>query len=463
MKKILSSLITISLFFLIIEISQTGCANIIPPGGGPRDSLPPVLVNANPKDSSLNTAPTKITLSFNEYIELKDVTQNLIVSPLPKNSPIIEHKLKTITIKLKDSLEANTTYSLNFGNSIVDINENNPLRNFTYIFSTGNKIDNNSLSGKIMVAETGLTDSTLIAVLYKNLNDTAVIKERPRYMAKLNGNGIFSFNNLPAGNYNLFAMTNSYTKKYDDSTQLFGFLDSVIEVGKSTTASTIFTFQEAKKIAPTPPSTVKPDTDKNLKYTTSLENGRQDILDSALSFTFSRKIKSIDTNKIFLYDTNYKKLSNYKIVQDSNKLIMRLIADWKPQTPYYLILQRDAVLDTINAKIAKSDTLKFTTKSEKDYGTVKIRFNKIDTNAHKVLLIYKESKLYESIKITQREIVKKLYQPGEYELKILIDKNNNGIWDTGNYKQKRQPEIIQLVDKKLSVRANWDNETDIVL
>lgn len=462
MNKLVKFFIYIS-FITILYCSQIGCANIIPPGGGPRDTLPPVLVNATPKDSSLNSTATKITLSFNEYIELKDITQNLIVSPLPKNSPIVEHKLKTITIKLKDSLEANTTYSLNFGNSIVDINENNPFKNFTYVFSTGKNIDSNSLSGKVMVAETGLIDSTLIAVLYRNLNDTAVVKERPRYIAKLKGDGTFIFNNLPAGNYNLFAMNNSYTKKYDDSTQLFGFLDSAIEVGKTLTASTIYTFQEAKKIVPTPPSTVKPDTDKNLKYTTSLESGRQDILDSSLTFNFSRKIKSIDTSKIGLYDTNYKKLNSYKIVKDSNQQIMHFITAWKPKTTYYLILQRDAVLDTINAKIAKTDTLKFITKSEADYGSVKIRFNKIDSNEHKVLLIYKESKLYESIKITQKEIVKKLYQPGEYELKILIDKNKNGIWDTGNYKQKKQPEIIQLVDKKLSVRPNWDNETDIIL
>lgn len=462
MNKIAKFLIYLS-FTLVLYCSQIGCANIIPPGGGPRDTLPPILVNATPRDSSLNSNATKITLTFNEYIELKDVTQNLIVSPLPKNSPNVEHKLKTITIKLKDSLEANTTYSLNFGNSIVDINENNPFKNFTYVFSTGKNIDSNSLRGKVMVAETGLTDSTLIAVLYRNLNDTAVLKERPRYMAKVTGDGSFMFNNLPIGKYNLFAMNNSYTKKYDDSTQLFGFLDSIIEVGKTLTASTIYAFQEARKIVPTPPSTVKADTDKNLKYSTSLENSRQDILDSALTFNFSRNIKSIDTSKIILYDTNYKKLDNYKIIQDSNKQIMRLVAAWKPKTPYYLILQRDAVLDTINAKIAKTDTLKFITKSETDYGTVKIRFNKIDSNEHKVLLIYKESKLYESIKISQKEIVKKLYQPGEYELKILIDKNNNGIWDTGNYKQKKQPEIIQSVDKKLSVRANWDNETDIVL
>jgi hypothetical protein len=130
---------------------------------------------------------------------------------------------------------------------------------------------------------------------------------------------------------------------------------------------------------------------------------------------------------------------------------------------FNLIIQKDALIDTTNATLAKSDTLKFKTKNEVDYGSVKIRFNNLDTTKHPVLLIFKEGKLFESIKITQRDIVKKLYYTGEYELKILIDKNNNGIWDTGNYKQKKQPEVIRQLDRKLSVRANWDNETDIIL
>ncbi|MCU0320767.1 MAG: Ig-like domain-containing protein [Chitinophagaceae bacterium] len=464
MKKTVTTIITFCLFILIY-IGQTGCANIIPPGGGPRDSLPPVLVNAIPNDSSLNVQSKKIVLTFNEYIEVKDVTQNLIVSPLPKNTPLVEHKLKTITIKLRDSLEPNTTYTLDFGNSIQDINEGNPARNFTYVFSTGKSIDSNSLKGKVILAETGLIDTTLIAVLYKNLADTAVIKERPKFIAKIKGDGSFSFVNLPTDNFNLFVMDNNYSKKYDDSTQLFAFYDSVITIGSITNAPTLFAFQEAKKITTTPSTAKAPSTEKEkqLKYTSSLENGRQDILDTTLTLTFNRKIKSFDASKIKLLDTNYKPVKDYRIDIDSSKQSLFIYKKWKEKSVFNLIIQKDALIDTTNATLAKSDTLKFKTKNEVDYGSVKIRFNNLDTTKHPVLLIFKEGKLFESIKITQRDIIKKLYYTGEYDLKILMDKNNNGIWDTGNYKQKKQPEVVRQLDRKLSIRANWDNETDIIL
>ncbi len=106
------------LFFIsITELFFSGCANIIPPGGGPRDTIPPIVINSTPNNFTKHFNSYKISIAFNEFIEVKDVAKNLIVSPLPINQPIVDFKLKTITIKLKDSLEANTTYSLNFGNN----------------------------------------------------------------------------------------------------------------------------------------------------------------------------------------------------------------------------------------------------------------------------------------------------------------------------------------------------------
>ena len=94
-----------------------GCANIIPPDGGFKDSIPPLLLKASPPDSSSNFSEKKITLTFDEYIQLQNPNQELIMSPVPKEEPAIESKLRTLTIRLKDSLQANTTYTLNFGNA----------------------------------------------------------------------------------------------------------------------------------------------------------------------------------------------------------------------------------------------------------------------------------------------------------------------------------------------------------
>lgn len=457
-------------FFFLITIFQlqfTGCANIIPPTGGLKDTLPPTIVHALPTDSAINISPKKIVLTFNEYIEVKDLTNNLLVSPLPKNNPVIDYKLKTVTIKLKDSLEENTTYTINFGNSIVDLNEGNSLRNFTYTFSTGSFIDSNQLTGKMVLAETGKVDTTLVAALYKNTNDTAVIKTKPNYLAKINGDGSFTFSNLPATNFTLYIMPNDYTKKYDDSTKMFAFADSIIAVQKFTTTKTLYAFEQDKRkpvsSGVNTNNNAQINKEKRLLYKTDLNGNKQDLLTKSLTLEFNRKVKTFDSTKILLCDTNYKKIANYSILLDTTAIRLLITTTWQENTNYYLLIKKDAVTDTTNTTYAKTDTIKFSTKKVADYGSLKIRFNNLDTTQHPVLLIMKEDVLVEAIKITQRDFSRKLFSPGEYDLKILYDTNNDGIYTTGNYYKRKQPEVVKKLQKKLSIRANWDNETEINL
>ena len=117
--------------------SGPGCANIIPPAGGPADSLAPVLQRSDPDDSTLNFRGNRLSFTFDEYVEVANIQQQLLVSPIPRILPSVDYRLNTVTVRLKDSLEANTTYTLDFGEAIKDINEGNILRNFRYTFSTG--------------------------------------------------------------------------------------------------------------------------------------------------------------------------------------------------------------------------------------------------------------------------------------------------------------------------------------
>ena len=205
----------------------TGCANIIPPTGGPRDSLPPVLVSANPPMKTLHFDNKKIVLIFNEYLDMKDVRNNMTINPVPKVSPLITSHLRTLTIELKDTLKPNTTYSLNFGNAITDINENNILKNFTYIFSTGNYLDSIQLSGRVIIAYTGKPDSTLVVILHDRLYDSAVAKQRPRYVARLDSLGNYTFRYIKPGLYALYALKDeSGTYEYTSNAQIFAFADS---------------------------------------------------------------------------------------------------------------------------------------------------------------------------------------------------------------------------------------------
>ena len=158
------------LIFLITKIVVlTGCANMIPPSGGDRDSLPPLLLKVSPPDSSNNFNTKKVTFTFDEYIDQpQEIFKNLLVSPNPSVPPGVESKLRTLTVTIKDTLEPNTTYYYNFGDMIKDVNEGNVLHNFSYIFTTGTTLDTLQLSGKVLLAETGGVDSTLFVMLFKS-------------------------------------------------------------------------------------------------------------------------------------------------------------------------------------------------------------------------------------------------------------------------------------------------------
>ncbi|HET9432089.1 MAG TPA: Ig-like domain-containing protein, partial [Chitinophagaceae bacterium] len=155
-------------------ISGPGCANIVPPSGGPKDSLPPLLRKAEPGDSTLNFTGTRLSFTFDEYVEIQNIQQELLVSPTPRNTPVVNWRLNTVTVRLRDSLEPNTTYTLNFGNAIKDLNEGNVLKDFSYTFSTGSYLDSLKLRGNVVLAETGKTDTTMIVMLHSNGADSAV-------------------------------------------------------------------------------------------------------------------------------------------------------------------------------------------------------------------------------------------------------------------------------------------------
>jgi len=451
---------------LLISFFFTSCANIIPPSGGDRDSLPPVLVSAIPKDSAINVSPKLITLTFDEFVSLQDVNSNLIVSPTLKDNPIVDNKLKNVTIKFKDSLEANTTYSLNFGNAIKDVNEGNVIKSFRFVFSTGNTIDNFSYRGKVVLAEKGTVDSTLIVLLHNNNSDTAIYKNRPRYFTRINGKGIFEFNNLSGGYYTAYVLPNDFSKKYDDSTKLFAFRTEPLLINSKTITDTFYVFEAFKRktaTTSTPSATTASKTDTRLKYTHNLDNGNQDLL-SPLELKFGKPIKKIDSSKLLFTDSGFNPVKPSRISLDSTRTILSLHFPWKEQTRFNLILLKDALEDTAGIGLVKADTLKFITKKETEYGSIRLRFNNINLQKNPILQFIQSDKIIESVPLTSNELIRKLFKSGSFEMRILYDTNKNGVWDTGAFgKVKRQPEIVQLISKPLSVRANWDNEVNIEL
>jgi len=468
-----TSFLVLVLIVFFIAATGNGCANPIAPAGGPRDSLPPVLVAVTPKDSSENFNAKRITFSFNEFVELANVHDNLIVSPVPKMEPVTESKLRTVTVRIKDTLEANTTYSYNFGDAIKDINEGNVLKNFTYVFSTGDHIDSLELTGRVQLAETGLPDSTLIVMLHRNGDDSALIKEKPRYIAKLDSLGRFHFRHLPTGLFYVYALKDEGgQKKYLSKRQLFGFADRPVTIGASNQPVTLYAYLEkdtSKPIASAPSkvTAAKPDKDKEkdkrLKFSINLENGQQDLL-GKLDLTFPDPLKNFDSSKVQFTDQAFTPLANYRLTEDSTHKRITLTYKWPENTAFNLIVDRDFAEDSSGRKIPRTDTLRFKTMKESDYGNVSIRFNNLDLSKKPVLQILQSGSLKDSAKLVSRDFRIRLFRPGEYELRILYDANDNGTWDAGEFFGKhRQPEMVQAIKRKLAVKANWDNDNTIDL
>ena len=449
----------------------SSCANIIPPEGGPKDTLPPVLIKAEPGDSTLNFNSGKITLTFNEYVLLdNNWSQNVIVSPNPENMPSIQGKLQTVTVKLKDSLKPNTTYAVNFGNSIKDVNEGNVYKQFTYVFSTGPSLSSGKINGNVQVAETGEIDSTFIVALHNNLEDSAVKKIRPLYYTTLDGKGNFSFNWLPSGKYNVFVLPNDYTKKYDDSTKPFAFLNEPVTVDSTATPEVkLYVYQEYKKdegrqgsgTPAAPDKNRQLDTSIHIKYITSLNDEKQDLL-QPFEITLQNKITGFDSSQIILSDTNYNPIKGYVISIDTSLKQVTLSYAWKEESQFKLIVRKEAFTDSAGNHLPQDDTLSFKTAAQKEYGSMRLRFANLDMNKNPALQLVQGGIIVDSIPISG-EIYRKLYKPGEYELRILYDSNKNGRWDAGNYLLKKQPEISVSIPRKLTIKANWDNEVNVNL
>lgn len=464
MKKNIAFIAVIIGFISLLGIAP-GCANIIPPTGGPKDTLPPVLVDASPKDSTTGFNANRITLTFDEYVQLdNNLNEQLIVSPNPNNTPVIEAKLKTVSIKLKDSLKPNTTYSIDFGNALKDVNENNPLRKFTYVFSTGSKLDDGMITGNVKIAETGEVDSQLIVVLHRNFNDTAVKKLKADYYTRLDSSGNFHFRYLPYEKFAVYVLPNDYSKKYDDSTKMFAFYNDTVEASTNPQKIQLYAYQEYKQIekpATASDKNKKSNEPKNLKVTNNLENNEQGLLDS-FNLTFNKPIAQFDSTKIFLTDTNYRSAGTYRIIQtDTTGKNFSLVYAWKENEYYKIIIDTAAFADSVGTKLTKNDTITFKTKRESQYGSIRLHFNNLDLSRNPVLQLVKNKALVQSVVLTSNEWYQKLFEPGEYELRILYDDNKNGVWDHGNFAEKKQPEIVEKINRKINSKANWDNEVDI--
>ena len=525
-------------FLLVLMISSAffDCARRGTPTGGPKDSIPPVLIKAIPALGTVNFDGDKIKIYFDEYIKLKDVNKNLVISPPQKANPIITPvgtASKFVSIKILDTLDANTTYSFNFGNSIVDNNEENKLGNFKYVFSTGTYIDSLNLAGKVVDPLVKKGEKGIDVMLYEynaSFTDSTIYKQKPRYIANTLDSTLFELTNLREGKYLLIALKDANNNKiYNPRVDKIGFIkDTIIlptdknynftlfrevpelrvfkpkEVNKG---HLIFGFEGNAKDLNIELLTQKPadfraevvfekNKDTINYWYTPFESDSLNFLVSKDKYSekFSLKARStkidslimtknasgvlhlidtfsISTNiPIVNFDKSLIKITeNDSIAVDFNGILsasktkLYLDFDKKYNTEYSFKLLSKA-FTTILGVSNDSLSIKLKTKSPEDYGSINIELVSTQNTSFIVELLNEKGDLIRLARTDKPQIVSfDLLSPGNYGLRITFDKNNNGVWDTGSFLNRRQPEVVMYYDKVIELRANWDVNESIKL
>lgn len=223
------------LLILAVGYFIVSCANPVTPTGGPKDEDPPEALKSEPPQFSRNFTSEKVKITFNEFIELKDVLSEVIISPPMDKMPDFKIKGKSLVIEFNEELKEQTTYNIFMGNSVVDLTENNPYENFQYVFSTGDHVDSLSVIGNVKKAFDLTSVENVNVMLYLDINDTIEFDSlpyyvKPYYLTKTNEAGDFTLNNLADKQYKLFALIDlNGNMIYDQPTEEIAFIDSLIK------------------------------------------------------------------------------------------------------------------------------------------------------------------------------------------------------------------------------------------
>lgn len=336
-------------FIVVVAIILVNCANRSSPQGGEKDITPPSIVKSEPENFSTNFQGNEIKVYFDEYIKIKDIQKQLIISPPMKTQPEITplgNASKYITIKIFDTLQPNTTYAFNFGNSISDNNEENPFPYYRYVFSTGNYIDSLSVNGQIFDAINRKPETFVSVGLYEvdsTFNDSIIYKNPPKYITNtLDSLSTFSIENIKAGTYMLYALKDGNgDNKFQQKTDKIAFHKGFIKVPN--------------------------DSLYNLK-----------LFKEDTDFKPSRPLLMAGEKIVFGYEGDYKNMKINLLSEVPENFQERITKDLKTDSLYYWFTPK-LEIDSINFKVSHLDY-------EKDY-TVKLRDLKRDSLTIKPIVI----------------------------------------------------------------------------
>jgi hypothetical protein len=517
---------------LLFALSFVDCAKRGNPSGGLKDTLAPVIVKSTPENYATNFEGNEIRIYFDEYIKLVDIQKNLIISPPLEYQPIITplNTAKELRIKIVDTLRENTTYSFNFGKSIVDNNEGVEFPYFKYVFSTGSYIDSLQLNGTIKDALLPKAENPVSVALYElneAFTDSTVFSKKPMYITTTrDSTGNFQLSNLKEGNYLLIALkenNNNYTfqPRNDkiafvqdtitlptDSTYtltlfkeildfkmarpahisknefIFGYegnIDSLLLEPISTLpegfSSSIYRDAEKDTLHYWFKPAIDDETTDSLlflaknRYTVdTLEvNIKKIFIDSlkvsiskggvltprdTFQLQFNTPLMSIDETRISILDNDSIAVP-LTTLRDTLYNRANIIFEKKPDQRYNIIGLPGTFTDYFDAT---NDTLRYSvkTKTADDYGDITLPVKNTTSFPLIIELVDSKFKVVQSQQISDdATIFFKFIDPGLYSIRITVDENRNGKWDTGNFLFRRQPERVLYYPETLEVNAFW--------
>ena len=539
------------------------------PSGGPKDTIPPVVVRTLPAENTVGFPVQKgeITIQFNEYVQLKDAYKNILLSPPQKKAVKSRVKGKGIVITFQEALDSNQTYSLNFGQSIVDNNEGNPLYGYSYSFSTGETIDSLMFSGTVVDAATLLPVENATVALYQNAKDSSVINDLPNAVAKTDKWGYFTLRNLKHQPYSIFAFTdNNNNNKYDQGQEKIAFsnteivphdvmhpdspqlqyidpkdttacmerpseIDMLIFTEKATNQfirdykryskrgayikfnasdaridtfaiagikdekiirqfnitgdSLVFWINEPGEISDTlnlrisyhktdSTGTLSPSTEKlrliapfekkkdNKESGSSKNTERKDLLkfniaadntkveQEGIVLTFNEPLVKKDFDSLVFTMKTPKQIKSdvkYTVEQDSieiNKYVIRPVEKFVRGNDYQIKIPQ-ALFRDINGFTNDSSVTNITLPNPDNASSITVELKNVGARYIVELINEARTNVYRKYVINSDTVLQFPYlKPGKYSIRITEDRNNNGLLDTGDLLQKRQPEKVLL-------------------
>ena len=565
---------------LFLLVTMYSCANMASPNGGPYDETPPKFVSSLPAPNQKNYKGKKVEILFDELVQLDKPSENVIITPPQMQLPVIRAAGKKVVVELKDTLKENTTYTIDFTNSISDNNEKNVFENFSFAFSTGDVIDTLEVSGILLNAENLEPMPGITIGLHKNLEDSAFVKLPFDRTSRTNDKGEFTIRNISPGSYRIFGLNDvNRDYKFDQPGEEIAFNDSIIIPSLEQTTRQDTLWKDSLTI----------DTIRTVGYTRYFPDDiqlrlfkenfvRQYLLkperqqENLLTIRFNAPLDTIplpkplnfdpaDSDWFFTQETDEGKGVNFWLTDslvwqqdtlqvelsypksdslnmlrpqtDTLQFVMRRRPEKKkkkkddePEPIVFLGMQIDApssmdLFDTVSVTFnepvldlpkevfyldQKVDTVwtpvffrdsvntlnyfirrpwkygeeyrlsvdsatifslydkwnepysgEFKIKKEDEYGHLYLNIEGIDTTAYVELLNSSDTPV-RKVKVKNGGALFMDLKPDKYYVRLVVDLNDNGKWDTGNYADKRQPEEVFYSPVKYNVMQNWQVE-----